>query len=146
ARQHVQGQRPPMTATAPAAAPSLPSTAAPVHAPAASYGHGPTATPAPTPAAAPAIAAVPIPPPHNQRVPRTTAWRRRKAEEAAAAARSQGLTPKKRRTPEHLFCQKCGQPNTKEFGHCQFRGAHFCAKASGKTVAQWLEEVKKGQT
>ncbi len=84
--------------------------------------------------------------PPSPKVPRTTAWRRRKAEEAAAAARAQGLTPKIRRTPEHLICQKCGQPKTKEFGHSQFRGVHFCAQASGKTVAQWLEEVKKGQT
>ncbi|KAL0186479.1 hypothetical protein M9458_018149, partial [Cirrhinus mrigala] len=51
-----------MTATAPAAAPSLPSTAAPVHAPAATYQHGPTAVPAAAtaPFAAPALAAATI--------------------------------------------------------------------------------------
>lgn len=92
ARQHVR-----------AAAPSLEptSTAAPIPVPAAA----PELLP--PPAVAP-VPAVPIPAPQDQRMPRTTAWRRRKAEEAAAAARAQGLTPKKWRTLEHLFCQKCG--------------------------------------
>ncbi len=143
ARQRVQGQHPPMTATAPAAAPGLlplPAAATPRLLP------PPAAAPGLLPAPAPFAVAAPIAPPHDKKVPRTTAWRRRKAEEAAAAARAQGLTPKIRRTPEHLVCHKCGQPKTKEFGHSQFWGVHFCAQASGKTVAQWLEEVKKGQT
>ncbi len=110
ARQHIRGQRPPTTApaatpglllapaaaststAAPAAAHSLVPTSAAAPAPAAAHRHAP--------AAAPAIAAAPIPAPHDQRVPRTTAWRRRKTAEAAAAAGSQGVTPKKRQTPE----------------------------------------------
>lgn len=63
----------------------------------------------------------------------------------AEAAAAQGLTPRKRQIPQQFLCQKCGQPKTKAFGHSQFRDVHFCAKASGKTVAQWMEEVKRGQ-
>ncbi|XP_067280313.1 uncharacterized protein [Pseudorasbora parva] len=69
-------------------------------------------------------------------VPRTTAWRRRKAE-------GRGLPLK--RLCEQYLCQKCGKPKTKEFGHSQFRGVHFCAKASGKTVQQWMEEMRKAK-
>ncbi|XP_052471895.1 uncharacterized protein LOC128028661 [Carassius gibelio] len=87
------------------------------------------------------IAEPPATPP-GPKVPRTTAWRRRKAAEAAAA---QGATPKKRNQTEQYICQKCGQPKTKEFGHSRFGGAHFCAKSSGKTVEQWMEEMRRGQ-
>ncbi|ROL48703.1 hypothetical protein DPX16_7639 [Anabarilius grahami] len=89
---------------------------------------------------------VPVAAPDEKRVPRTTAWRRKRLAEAAAAAAAQGLNPKKRQIAQQFLCQKCGQPKTKEFGHSQFRGVHFCAKASGKTVAQWMEEVKRGET
>lgn len=74
-----------------------------------------------------------LPSPH---VPRTTAWRRRKAE-------GRGLPLK--RLCEQYLCQKCGKPKTKEFGHSQFRGVHFCAKASGKTVQQWMEEMRRAK-
>ncbi|XP_057187565.1 uncharacterized protein LOC130552902 [Triplophysa rosa] len=89
-----------------------------------------------------AAIAVPAATPPGPKVPRTTAWRRRKAAEAAAA---QGATKKKRQQTEQYVCQKCGQPKTKEFGHSQFRGVHFCAKTSGKTVEQWTEEMRRGQ-
>ncbi len=148
ARQHVRGQR--LPTTAPAATPGLllaPAAASTsTAAPAAAHSHVPTSAAAPAaapaPFAAPAIAAAPIPAPHDQRVPRTTAWRRRKTAETAG---SQGVTPQKDK-PRNSNGQKCGQPKTKELDHSQFLGVHFCAKASGKTVAQWLEEVKKGQT
>ncbi|XP_026051984.1 uncharacterized protein LOC113038622 isoform X1 [Carassius auratus] len=76
--------------------------------------------------------------PPSPKVPRTTAWRRRKAEEEAA---QRGLPLK--RPCEQYVCKKCGKPKTKEFGHSQFRGVHFCAKASGKTVEQWMEEMRR---
>ncbi|XP_048023397.1 uncharacterized protein si:ch73-112l6.1 isoform X2 [Megalobrama amblycephala] len=76
----------------------------------------------------------------SQKVPRTTAWRRRKAEEEAA---QRGLPLK--RLSEQYLCQKCGKPKTKEFGHSQFRGVHFCARASGKTVGQWMEEMRRAK-
>ncbi|ROL46026.1 hypothetical protein DPX16_15214 [Anabarilius grahami] len=75
-------------------------------------------------------APVPVAAPDEKRVPRTTAWRRKKLSEAAAA---QGLNPKKRQIPRQFLCQKCGQPKTTDFGHSQFRDVYFCAKASGKT-------------
>ncbi|XP_051532972.1 uncharacterized protein si:ch73-112l6.1 isoform X1 [Myxocyprinus asiaticus] len=78
--------------------------------------------------------------PPSPKVPRTTAWRRRKAEEEAA---QRGLPIK--RPCEQYVCKKCGKPKTKEFGHSQFRGVHFCAKAAGKTVEQWMEEMRSGQ-
>ncbi|XP_042567382.1 uncharacterized protein si:ch73-112l6.1 [Cyprinus carpio] len=90
-------------------------------------------------------APVPVAAADEKRVPRTTAWRRKKLVEAAAAAAAQGLATRKRKSPQQFLCQKCWQPKTKEFGHSQFRGVHFCAKVSGKTVAQWMEEVKKGE-
>ncbi|XP_056328978.1 uncharacterized protein LOC130241304 isoform X1 [Danio aesculapii] len=108
------------------------------------------AAPVPAPAGAAPVPVfgvyVPVAAPDEKRVPKTTAWRRKKLAEAAAAAAAQGLTPRKRQAPQQFLCQKCGQPKTKEFGHSQFRGVHFCAKASGKTVAQWMEEVKRGET
>lgn len=76
----------------------------------------------------------------SPKVPRTTAWRRRKAEEEAA---QRGLPLK--RLSEQYLCQKCGKPKTKEFGHSQFRGVHFCARASGKTVGQWMEEMRRAK-
>ncbi len=111
------------------------STAAPV--PTAS-----SATPIPVGAAPVAVAGAPVPfaAPDVKSVPRTTAWRRKKLAEAA-----QGLTPRKRQIQQQFLCQKCGQPKTKEFGHSQLQDVHFCVKASGKTVAQWMEEVKRGQ-
>ncbi|XP_001345268.3 uncharacterized protein si:ch73-112l6.1 [Danio rerio] len=78
--------------------------------------------------------------PACSKVPRTTAWRRRKAEEEAA---QRGLPLK--RLFEQYLCKKCGNPKTKEFGHSQFRGVHFCARTSGKTVEQWMEEMRSVQ-
>ncbi|KAI2651377.1 hypothetical protein H4Q32_019448 [Labeo rohita] len=78
--------------------------------------------------------------PPSPKVPRTTAWRRRKAEEEAA---QRGIPLK--RPCEQYVCKKCGKPKTKEFGHSQFRGVHFCAKASGKTVEQWMEEMRRAK-
>ncbi|KAI7797576.1 hypothetical protein IRJ41_016771, partial [Triplophysa rosa] len=91
-------------------------------------------------------ASVPVAAPEEKRMPRTTAWRQKKLAEAATAAATQGLNPRKRQRPHQFLYQKGNQPKTKEFGHSQFWGVHFCAKASGKTVAQWMEEVKRGET
>ncbi|XP_052472153.1 uncharacterized protein LOC128028874 [Carassius gibelio] len=131
-----RGQLPPGGLTP---APQVPpATSAPVSVPAAAAHTSTRAT------AAPAML-IPVVGADEQRVPRTTAWRRKKLVEAAAAAAAQGLAARKRKLPQQFLCQKCWQPKTKEFGHSQFRGVHFCAKVSGKTVAQWMEEVKKGE-
>ncbi|KAL0162775.1 hypothetical protein M9458_042171, partial [Cirrhinus mrigala] len=54
--------------------------------------------------------------PPSPKVPRTTAWRRRKAEEEAA---QRGIPLK--RPCEQYVCKKCGKPKTKEFGHSHLR-------------------------
>lgn len=153
-----RGQPPPVGSTAAAIARPTPQVPPGTAYSATSFIHASASIVTPVPVGAAALvpvgaapvpvgaAPVPVAAPDEKRVPRTTAWRRRKLAEAATAAAAQGLTPRKRQIPLQFICQKCGQPKTKEFGHSQFRGVHFCAKASGKTVAQWMEEVKRGET
>ncbi|KAL0961650.1 hypothetical protein UPYG_G00353430 [Umbra pygmaea] len=79
-----------------------------------------------------------VPPPA---VPRTTAFRKRKKAEAEAAALAAGL-PVKQRKQGVYRCGKCGQPKRKETGHSQFGSVSFYAAAGGKTVEQWLAEMR----
>ncbi|XP_048059770.1 uncharacterized protein LOC125276395 [Megalobrama amblycephala] len=128
-----QGQPPPAGSTAAAIArPTSHSATSSI--PASAAAHTSTAAPVPSASTATPIpvvgAPVPVSAPDEKRVPRTTTWRRKKLSEAAAA---QGLNPTKRQIPLQFLCQKCGQRKTKDFGHRQFRGVYFCAKASGKT-------------
>ncbi|XP_038842219.1 uncharacterized protein LOC120041349 [Salvelinus namaycush] len=75
-----------------------------------------------------------LPPP----VPRTTAWRRKRM----AEDREEG-TAGKRKQREQYVCSKCGLPKRRETGHSRFGGVAFCSVAAGgKTVAQWLAEMK----
>jgi hypothetical protein len=74
-------------------------------------------------------------------VPRTTAWRRRKAEALKVeteAAREQGLpSPKKVRLP----CKKCGQPQNKETGHSQYYRQKYCPNEEGQIPRdEWLKK------
>eukprot|EP00063_Salmo_salar_P065245 XP_014040080.1 PREDICTED: uncharacterized protein LOC106593263 [Salmo salar] len=75
-----------------------------------------------------------LPPP----VPRTTAWRRKRM----AEDKEEG-TAGKRKKREQYVCSKCGLPKRRETGHSRFGGVGFCSVAAGgKTVAQWLAEMK----
>ncbi|KAM9492387.1 uncharacterized protein ACWYII_004276 isoform 2-T4 [Salvelinus alpinus] len=74
-----------------------------------------------------------LPPP----VPRTTAWRRKRMAEDKEG------TAGKRKQREQYVCSKCGLPKRRETGHSRFGGVAFCSVAAGgKTVAQWLAEMK----
>ncbi|XP_039599300.1 uncharacterized protein LOC120522416 [Polypterus senegalus] len=76
-------------------------------------------------------------------VPRTTAWRRKKKQEADELARQQGILPKQRKKIEEYICKSCGRQKTKEFGHSQFGGEFFCSTSAGKTIEEWLEEKRR---
>ncbi|XP_035260178.1 uncharacterized protein LOC118220428 [Anguilla anguilla] len=75
-------------------------------------------------------------------VPRTTAWRRRKEAERAGAG---GAIPPKRRNPVEYICARCKQPKRREFGHSRFGKVSFCATAVGRSVEEWLAEMKGAQ-
>ncbi|XP_075960088.1 uncharacterized protein LOC142963243 [Anarhichas minor] len=91
--------------------------------------------PAPAPAGQP-----PLPGPHMSR---STAYRKRKAAEAAAA--EQGPLPgcKTRRPTTQYVCTKCGQPKTLATGHTRLFDVVYCASVGGKTVEEWREEMNK---
>ena len=73
----------------------------------------------------------PHPPPETE--PRTTAWRKRKAEA--------GGTDQPRKATRQFKCGKCGLPKRKDTGHSRFGGSTFCSVASGgKSVEVWLAE------
>lgn len=56
---------------------------------------------------------------------------------------TEGVAAGKRRQREHYVCAKCGLPKRRETGHSRFGGVAFCSvTAGGKTVAQWLAEMK----
>ena len=76
-------------------------------------------------------------------MPRTTAWRRRKAEALKVeteAARAQGLpSPKKIRLA--YTCKKCGEPQNKGTGHSQFYGQAYCPNEAGQLPKnEWLKK------
>jgi len=96
--------------------------------------------PAPPPAADPDAAPVeepvqeqqqPVPGTSSTPVPRTTAWRRRKMEEAAWTS---GPSPPKRPRKQYT-CRKCGAT-----GHTQYYGQRFCPQ-SGVPFEQWKADV-----
>ncbi|MGH0120698.1 UNVERIFIED_CONTAM: hypothetical protein FKN15_031627 [Acipenser sinensis] len=101
-----------------------------------------SATPAPHPtsslstsSAAGAAAAAPPP------VPRTTSWRHKKRAEEEEGGSNTGKRKYERKRAENL-CSLCGQPKRKEFGHSRFGNVAFCSASSGKTVEQWLAEMR----
>ncbi len=71
-------------------------------------------------------------------VPRTTAWRRKKKEEAIA----EGLSEKKVKERKIFTCSLCHQPKTKECGRSRYAGKAFCSTYEGKTVELWLAEQR----
>ncbi|XP_056232399.1 uncharacterized protein LOC130169565 [Seriola aureovittata] len=98
------------------------------------------------PPLAPLQSSAPQPPPLPGRVPRTTAYRKRKAAEASATG-PEPLPGAKapRRQPTSYTCSKCGQPKRIDTGHTRIAGVSYCAAVGGKTVEEWREEMKKKQ-
>ncbi|KAK7165370.1 hypothetical protein R3I94_003663 [Phoxinus phoxinus] len=78
-----------------------------------------------------------------KRVPRATAWRRKKRAQEDIKALKQGKATARRRDPRGYPCSLCGKPKRLEFGHSFFRGKAFCATSAGKTVSQWLSEQRR---
>ncbi|KAK0151968.1 hypothetical protein N1851_006667 [Merluccius polli] len=77
-------------------------------------------------------------------VSRTTAWRH-KIQEKERRARDLGdLLLKPAKKVSHFNCRRCGQPKTRAFRHSRYKSETFCFRAEGKgrTVEQWLAEVK----
>ncbi|CAM4571596.1 unnamed protein product [Leuciscus chuanchicus] len=68
-----------------------------------------------------------------KRVPRATAWRRKKRAGEDLKALKQGRATARRKDPTGFPCSLCGKPKRLEFGHSSFRGQSFCATSSGKT-------------
>ncbi|XP_051954038.1 uncharacterized protein LOC127623665 [Xyrauchen texanus] len=128
------GQRPPHPV------PTLPAAAPPASAPSAPPAAVPSAPPAAVPSAPPAAApSTPLAAPRTS-LSRTTLWRKRKA--AELLAREQGL-PRAQQTPRKDYtCSQCGRPGKKEFGHTRAGGFFYCATAEGKTVEEWMQEIR----
>ncbi|KAK7175375.1 hypothetical protein R3I93_002322 [Phoxinus phoxinus] len=78
-----------------------------------------------------------------KRVPRATAWRKKKRARADLKALKQGKATARRRDPRGYHCSLCGKPKRLEFGHSFFRGKGFCATSAGKTVSQWLSDQRR---
>ncbi|XP_062246845.1 MAP7 domain-containing protein 1-like [Platichthys flesus] len=99
-------------------------------------------TPRASPSAAPPATSTSAAPPATSTsapaVPRTTAWRRKVREEEQRRAKELGLPVKTRKRCEHFICKHCGQPKTKEYGHSRYRAEHFCSRAEGSSVDDWL--------
>lgn len=78
-----------------------------------------------------------------KRVPRATAWRRKKRAEEDKKALKYGKAIARRANPKRFTCRLCGQPKRLEFGHSFYKGKSFCATSAGKSVTQWLSEQKR---
>lgn len=93
------------------------------------------------------LAVLPAPPAVTdaalKRVPRATAWRRRKRATEDKKALKQGRATARRRDPKGYPCRLCGKPKRLEFGHSFYRGKHFCATAAGRSVSDWLAEQRR---
>ncbi|CAB1441185.1 unnamed protein product [Pleuronectes platessa] len=75
-------------------------------------------------------------------VPKTTAWQRKVREEQERRRAAMGLPTKSWKKREHFICKRCGQPKTREYGHSRYRSQHFCSRAEGRSVEDWLEEKR----
>ncbi|XP_051251220.1 uncharacterized protein LOC127360838 [Dicentrarchus labrax] len=72
-----------------------------------------------------------------------TEWlRRKKAEQRAAAPPGTGVSARAG-VPQVQKCRKCGQPKRRETGHTRYGSGHFCSAAAGKSVEDWLREMKE---
>ncbi|KAK0142136.1 hypothetical protein N1851_020175 [Merluccius polli] len=73
--------------------------------------------------------------------PYNTEWNRRnKAKERAQTGRVMSV---RAGVPQVQKCRKCGQPKRRETGHSRYRSEHFCSAAAGKSVEDWLREMKE---
>ncbi|CAL8354833.1 unnamed protein product [Merluccius merluccius] len=70
-------------------------------------------------------------------IPRTTAWNMKRRQDGPQKTGGKVRKPHKLR-----ICHLCGQAKLKDFGHSQYRGEHFCALYTGKTVELWLSEKR----
>ncbi|XP_047195265.1 myc-associated zinc finger protein [Hippoglossus stenolepis] len=95
------------------------------------------APPATSTSAAPPAASTSAP-----AVPRSTAWQRKVREEEQRRAKEMGIPMKSRKPFEHYLCKRCGQPKTREYGHSRYRREHFCSRAEGCSVEDWLAEKR----
>ena len=50
-----------------------------------------------------------------------------------------------RRTQRRYICVPYGQPKRRELGHRLFGNVSFCSAAAGKSVDEWLAEMKDAQ-
>ncbi|XP_056614654.1 uncharacterized protein LOC130429852 [Triplophysa dalaica] len=121
----------------PPAAPLSTPPAAPLSTPPAAPLSTPPAAPLSTPPAAPLSAAGNSP---LKALSRSTLWRKRKA--AESLAREQGLHMPEQQARKHYTCRQCGQLRRREFGHARIGGTFFCATTEGKTVEDWLKEMR----
>ncbi|XP_051250938.1 uncharacterized protein LOC127360565 [Dicentrarchus labrax] len=87
-------------------------------------------------------AAPPAPPPQPLSTYKTEWLRRKKAEQRAAAPPGTGVSARAG-VPQVQKCRKCGQPKRRETGHTRYGSGHFCSAAAGKSVEDWLREMKE---
>ncbi|XP_061879476.1 uncharacterized protein LOC133631310 [Entelurus aequoreus] len=117
---------PPAPSAAAAPAPSIAAAPAPV--PSAS-----AAAPAPSTAAAATSGS-------TTRIPRSTAWYRKKK------ALSRGGIMDAPSAQATFRCKLCRQPKNKEHGHSRYRNETFCARSQGRSVEEWLAEKRRQDT
>ncbi|XP_061925465.1 serine/arginine repetitive matrix protein 1-like isoform X3 [Entelurus aequoreus] len=130
-----------VVAAAAAAPPSSSSSAA---APPSSSSSAAAALPPPPPPPPPSSSAAAAPPPlgSTTRVPRSTAWYRKK--KALSLGGIMDINDLKR--TETFKCKLCGQPKNKEHGHSRYRNETFCARSQGRSVEEWLAEKRSQDT
>ncbi|KAK7157004.1 hypothetical protein R3I94_006915 [Phoxinus phoxinus] len=69
-----------------------------------------------------------------------TEWLRKKRAEQRAATGT--VVAARAGVPQAQKCRKCGQPKRRETGHTRYGNVHFCSAAAGKSVEDWLREMK----
>ncbi|CAM4570443.1 unnamed protein product [Leuciscus chuanchicus] len=84
--------------------------------------------------------AVQAAPPAQPQFMYKTQWLRRKKAEQRAAAGT--VVAARAGVPQVQKCRKCGQPTRRETGHTRYGNVHFCSAAAGKSVEDWLREMK----
>ncbi|KAK0153861.1 hypothetical protein N1851_004053 [Merluccius polli] len=88
-----------------------------------------------------AVQAAPTAPPPQPDCPYNTEWNRRnKAKERAQTGRVMSV---RAGVPQVQKCRKCGQPKRRETGHSRYRSEHFFSATAGKSVEDWLREMKE---
>ncbi|KAK0142135.1 hypothetical protein N1851_020174 [Merluccius polli] len=62
---------------------------------------------------------------------------------AEGTARNSRICPGRRATSRLHKCRKYGQPKRRETGHTRYGSEHFCSATAGKSVEDWLREMKE---